>query len=147
MSSVYQSFQEFMYEYKVVGVAAGWVLGAATSEFISSITDDVIIPSINMTLARTKFRLNDKMTISTGSAIVSFIKWLMVLVIGFLVLEYFFARTIVGVKTEVKSKDTQDFEKSKDGAVLDTILKEDDQLFYGSKVFDAKKESYSVLTR
>lgn len=45
--SMRKEFLEFLREYKVVGLAIGFVMGAAAKDLANSVVDDLVMPLIN----------------------------------------------------------------------------------------------------
>lgn len=43
---VIEEFKEFLYEYKVIGLAVAFIMGAAVNDLVKSLVDNIIMPVI-----------------------------------------------------------------------------------------------------
>ncbi|CAJ37729.1 large-conductance mechanosensitive ion channel [Methanocella arvoryzae MRE50] len=50
---IIQEFREFLEEYKVVGLAVAFIMGATVTTLVQSLVNDIIMPCINPLLAST----------------------------------------------------------------------------------------------
>lgn len=50
---IIQEFREFLEEYKVVGLAVAFIMGAAVTTLVQSLVNDIIMPIINPVLSST----------------------------------------------------------------------------------------------
>ena len=44
MSSILREFKEFLKEYKIIGLAIAFIVGAAATTLVKSLVDDVVMP-------------------------------------------------------------------------------------------------------
>jgi large conductance mechanosensitive channel len=47
---IIQEFKEFLNEYKVVGLAVAFIMGAAVTALVKSLVDNIIMPFVNVIL-------------------------------------------------------------------------------------------------
>jgi len=64
-----QEFKEFLMEYKVIGLAVAFIMGAAATTLVKSLVDDVIMPLIGALIPGGEWQTA---TFSIGSIV---IKW------------------------------------------------------------------------
>ena len=50
---IVQEFREFLEEYKVVGLAVAFIMGAAVTTLVQSLVNDIIMPCVNPVLSST----------------------------------------------------------------------------------------------
>ncbi|HMK47960.1 MAG TPA: large conductance mechanosensitive channel protein MscL [Methanocella sp.] len=48
---IIQEFKDFLNEYKVVGLAVAFIMGAAVTTLVQSLVNDIIMPCVNPVLA------------------------------------------------------------------------------------------------
>jgi large-conductance mechanosensitive channel len=120
----YRDFQEWAYSNEILVAATGFCIGVATKEVIEKILNDVIKPFLVFLVKLTYIQLAlDTETFnntnagyiiqSIGKFIWDMLQWVLIIVMAFILLEYFLNRKIIGMKSVVKTQDTTDFVKAK----------------------------------
>jgi large-conductance mechanosensitive channel len=120
---VYRDFQEWAYSNEILVAATGFCIGVATKEVIEKILNDIITPLITFLIKLTfvQLALDDSFASSNlgyvinkfGRLLWDIIQWVIIIVMAFLLLEYFLNRKIIGMKSVVKAQNTTDFVKAK----------------------------------
>lgn len=120
----YRDFQEWAYSNEILVAATGFCIGVATKEVIEKLLNDIIKPFFVFLVKLTyiQFALDtDSFNSSTtgyviqsvGKFIWDMMQWVIIIVMAFILLEYFLNRKIIGMKSVVKTQDTTDFVKAK----------------------------------
>jgi large-conductance mechanosensitive channel len=120
----YRDFQEWAYSNEILVAATGFCIGVATKEVIEKILNDVIKPFLVFLVKLTYIQLAlDTETFnntnagyiiqSIGKFLWDMLQWVLIIVMAFILLEYFLNRKIIGMKSVVKTQDTTDFVKAK----------------------------------
>jgi large-conductance mechanosensitive channel len=108
------SFREklgkFIIDNGIAATAAGVSIAVSTKELITSFVGDIFIPLIYLLLIRinpTAVKvLPENLKINGIGFVEHFISWIFVIIIAFLLIQYFFSN-ILGVSEEKKSDDTK----------------------------------------
>jgi len=120
----YRDFQEWAYSNEILVAATGFCIGVATKEVIEKLLNDIITPIIMFIVRLTfiQFALDSETFTSSnlgyaisviGKLIWDILQWVIIIVMAFILLEYFLNRKIIGMKSVVKTQDTTDFVKAK----------------------------------
>lgn len=120
----YRDFQEWAYSNEILVAATGFCIGVATKEVIEKLLNDIIKPFLVFLVKLTYIQLAlDTDTFnnsnagyfiqSVGKFIWDMLQWVIIIVMAFILLEYFLNRKIIGMKSVVKTQDTTDFVKAK----------------------------------
>ncbi len=120
----YRDFQEWAYSNEILVAATGFCIGVATKEVIEKLLNDIITPIIMFLVRLTfiQFTLDNETFTSSnlgyaisimGKLIWDILQWVIIIVMAFILLEYFLNRKIIGMKSVVKTQDTTDFVKAK----------------------------------
>lgn len=64
-----QEFKDFLYEYKVIGLAVAFIMGAAATTLVQSLVNDVVMPVIGAVLPQGDWK---EATLALGPVL---IKW------------------------------------------------------------------------
>jgi large-conductance mechanosensitive channel len=120
----YRDFQEWAYSNEILVAATGFCIGVATKEVIEKILNDIITPLFTFLIKFTYIQLaldSEAFNSSNigyavnifGKLIWDILQWVIIIVMAFVLLEYFLNRKIIGMKSVVKTQDTTDFVKAK----------------------------------
>ena len=97
-------FKTFLDEYKVMGLAVAFIIGAALTTLVTSLVKDIIMPLINPILAATgsdwqtaALNIGDKISIKYGSFLGQLINFLIIAFVVFLI-----AKFVMGEKKVTK---------------------------------------------
>jgi large-conductance mechanosensitive channel len=139
--NVFYDFQEFMFANNVLVIATGWGIGTATKEIIDRLLTDVLMPLLS---AMGKFSLTrhaynfalkhaaetrmEPVLIAIGNIAWDFTKWLTVIALTFILLEYVLNRRIIGLSTTVRQEAKAEFAKAKASAATEKIIPDDKDL-------------------
>lgn len=121
---LYRDFQQWAYSNEILVAATGFCIGVATKEVIEKILNDIIKPFLVFLVRLTyiQFALDTEAFSSSnvgyiiqtiGKSIWDILQWVIIIIMAFILLEYFLNRTIIGMKSVVKTEDTKDFVKAK----------------------------------
>jgi large-conductance mechanosensitive channel len=124
LKKFYRDFQEWAYSNEILVAATGFCIGVATKEVIEKLLQDIIKPFLVFLVKLTYIQLaldteafnntNAGYIIQTiGKFIWDMMQWVIIIVMAFILLEYFLNRKIIGMKSVVKTQDTTDFVKAK----------------------------------
>lgn len=116
----YYEFQKFMYANDIIVAAVGFTIGMVTKDMIMSVLHDIFIPVFLGigSLQSIKSLKNSAManipglsmlTIQFGNILWTVFVWFLTILLTFLILEYFFNRFILGLKTMVPEEEKQNF--------------------------------------
>ena len=109
-------FQEFMFKNNILISAAGFTVGAATKEVIEHTMEKAIFPMMSFVWIKvsTLLKINNfKRLSAVFDYIGDIVTWLITLLFAFFFLEYFFARSIIGVKSKLDHQEKRKFENAK----------------------------------
>ena len=88
---VIQEFKEFLKEYKVVGLAVAFIMGAATTTLVQSIVNDIVMPIITPVIPNGGW---EEATLELGPIIIkwgsflgAFINFLMIALVVFILIK------------------------------------------------------------
>jgi large-conductance mechanosensitive channel len=120
----YRDFQEWAYSNEILVAATGFCIGVATKEVIEKVLNDIIKPFLVFLVKLTYIHLvfdtetlyntyGGYIILSIGKFIWDMFQWGIIIVMAFILLEYFLNRTIIGMKSVVKTQNTTDFVKAK----------------------------------
>lgn len=120
----YRDFQEWAYSNEILVAATGFCIGVATKEVIEKMLNDIITPMFAFLIKLTYIQLAlDSESFSSsnigyvvtifGKLLWDILQWMIIIVMAFILLEYFLNRKIIGMKSVVKTQDTTDFVKAK----------------------------------
>lgn len=120
----YRDFQEWAYSNEILVAATGFCIGVATKEVIEKILNDIIKPFLVFLVKLTyiQFALDTEAFYNTNGGYIvqtigkftwDMIQWVIIIIMAFILLEYFLNRKIIGMKSVVKTQDTTDFVKAK----------------------------------
>jgi large-conductance mechanosensitive channel len=122
-------FQEFAFSNQFVARAAGVSVGVATKEIIINILNKVILPILYLLgklIFKPKiyhlFKEYHNIINPIAEFIWDVIQWLIIVIVTFIVLEYFFNRKFLGFKTFLSDEDKKKFEKAKENINESVIL-------------------------
>ncbi len=89
MSTLTREFREFLKEYKVISLAVGFVMGAASTNLVNSLVKDIIMPLLSPLFAAESWREAalhiGSVTINYGSFLAEAINFLILALVIFLV--------------------------------------------------------------
>ena len=63
---VIKEFREFLQEYKVIGLAVAFIIGAATTSLVQSLVNDIIMPLVGILLPKGDWQ---QVTVPVGPAL------------------------------------------------------------------------------
>lgn len=120
----YRDFQEWAYSNEILVAATGFCIGVATKEVIQKLLDDIVKPFLVFVVKLTYIQLAlDTDTFNNtnfgyimqtiGKFLWDMLQWVIIIIMAFILLEYFLNRKIIGMKSVVKTQDTTDFVKAK----------------------------------
>jgi large conductance mechanosensitive channel len=120
----YRDFQEWAYRNEILVAATGFCIGIATKEVIEKLLKDIVKPLIEFIVRLVYIQLAiDMNTVSSsyigfliqtiGNSVWNVLEWIIIIIMAFFLLEYFLNRSIIGMKSVVKTEDTTDFVKAK----------------------------------
>lgn len=118
----YHDFQEFVFTNDVVLAAAGFSVGIATKEVIERLLEEIVRPLIMVMYethaVHSAYHILTKVVpvqvLSTlGMVAWSVFEWMTIIILTFLMLEYFLNRNIIGLRSTVKTREQHEFVKSK----------------------------------
>jgi len=97
-------FKAFLDEYKVVGLAVAFIMGAAVTALVTSLVNDIIMPLVNPVLSATgsdwknaTLNVGDKIAIKYGSFLGNLINFIILAFIVFMI-----AKLVLGEKKVAK---------------------------------------------
>jgi len=139
-NSYYYEFQKFMYTNDIVVAAVGFTVGIVTKDMIMSVLNEIFIPIFTFLghtkkIEKTKKYLLDNIPgliiffMSIGNIFWNVLVWFLTIILTFLILEYFFNRSLLGLKTRVPENRKKDFILARLDAQRNPI-DEEDYLFY-----------------
>jgi large conductance mechanosensitive channel len=92
---IISEFKAFLDEYKVMGLAVAFVIGAALTALVASLVNDILMPIINPALAATgsdwrnaTFAPTSQISIKYGSFLGNLINFLILAFIVFMIAKY-----------------------------------------------------------
>lgn len=101
---IISEFKAFLDEYKVMGLAVAFIIGAALTTLVTSLVNDILMPVINPTLAATgsdwknaSLNVGGQVSIKYGSFLGNLLNFLIITFIVFII-----ARYIMGEKKVTK---------------------------------------------
>jgi large conductance mechanosensitive channel len=101
---IISDFKAFLDEYKVMGLAVAFIIGAALTTLVTSLVNDIIMPVINPVLAATgtewrnaSLNVGSQISIKYGSFLGQLINFVIIAFIVFLI-----AKLIMGEKKVTK---------------------------------------------
>lgn len=120
----YRDFQEWAYSNEILVAATGFCIGVATKEVIEKMLNDIITPILaflikfvylQLALDTEAFSASNIGIVLTiiGKLTWDIMQWVIIIVMAFVLLEYFLNRKIIGMKSVVKTENTKDFVKAK----------------------------------
>jgi large-conductance mechanosensitive channel len=120
----YRDFQEWAYSNEILVAATGFCIGVATKEVIEKMLNDIVTPLFAFIIKLTYVHHLVNAEAFTSSNIGYMVKilgkltwdimqWVIIIVMAFVLLEYFLNRKIIGMKSVVKTENTKDFVKAK----------------------------------
>jgi large-conductance mechanosensitive channel len=131
----YRDFQEWAFTNNIVIGAAAFALGVATKELIEKLLNEALRPSLVFLFQIAFFKeLYARLLSSMPSkSIVPFLntlglvgwsvlEWMLIIVLTFIILEYFLNRNIIGLKSTIKEDQKKDFAKSAAAADHESII-------------------------
>lgn len=152
--NMFYDFQEFMFANNVLVIATGWGIGTATKEIIDRLLTDVLMPLLS---AMGKFSLTrhaynfalkhaaetrmEPVLVALGNIAWDFTKWLTVIALTFILLEYVLNRRIIGLSTTVRQEAKAEFAKAKAAAATEKIIPDDKDLEVLEKRIEFEKEA------
>lgn len=83
-----QEFKDFLNEYKILGLAIAFIMGAAVTDLVKSLVQNLIMPVVtaltaNVTLEKAKFAFGS-IEITWGAFVTSLINFLIIALVVFL---------------------------------------------------------------
>lgn len=140
-------FQEFAFNNKIVVSATGLVFGLATKNFIDNVLNNIVLPLI---LKSSNFILINNLPKNLksytgsfqifGTLIWDIFMWFTTIILTFVILEYFFNRTFLGLQTKLTADTKKEFIKAKE---KEDIIPDDKQI---KKIVKESKEE-SIETK
>jgi large-conductance mechanosensitive channel len=122
----YHDFQEWAFSNNVVIAASGFAIGVATKEVIEKLLDELIRPMFLVLLNFKVFKMLHQGALkyisetnletflrTLGTVGWSVFEWVVIIVMTFVIMEYFLNRKIIGLKSQVKDEEKKDFVKAK----------------------------------
>lgn len=115
-------FQQYMYSNAVLRSAAGFCIGMATKEGVDRIIQATVQPSIiAVSSALSAFVMKHlghgpimkRVLHAVGTIAITFIDWVLVIVVAFVAIEYFLNRSVVGMSSVVADHKRANFEESR----------------------------------
>ncbi len=127
-------FQEFAFNNKIVVSATGFVFGLATKDFIEKVLNNIILPLINKSsrfmllhgLAKNLKSYTGLIKIF-GGLLWDIFMWFITIILTFVILEYFFNRTFLGLQTKLTDTTKKEFVEAKESA-KHSIIPDDKEL-------------------
>ena len=96
-------FSAFMWKHKIPATAASFSIGAASADMAKTMAQDMVMPLL-YGVAALVIPVHDAPKFRVGAFANSIVVWLCVLVTSFLLMEYLFARGVIGISTVVLDK-------------------------------------------
>jgi large conductance mechanosensitive channel len=94
---IWSEFSDFLKEYKVVGLAVAFIMGAAVNDLVKSLVDNVIMPLINPLLPAGDWQSSTlslgPFDLAIGAFLSSFIYFLIIAIVVFMI-----AKKVLGEK-------------------------------------------------
>jgi large-conductance mechanosensitive channel len=125
-------FQEFAFSNQFVARAAGVSVGMCTKDIILNVLNKVILPIlyiIGKLVFRPKlfilFKEYHYIINPIAELIWDILQWLIIVIVTFIILEYFFNRKFLKLKTYLSDDDKKKFEKAKENINESVILIKD----------------------
>lgn len=123
---IFHDFQEWAFSNKVLVGASAFAIGVATKEVIERLLVELVRPVIMMIVELGVFktmynyalvyvpeqRLDGFMS-TIGNVSWSILEWIAIILMTFIILEYFLNRQIIGLKSSVQEQQKTDFVKAK----------------------------------
>lgn len=117
----YKDFQEYTYKNQVLVAASGFAIGIATNNFVASIMNDVVEPSLDAVFKNimllSPIPKKNPMLWKFLSLIIQIlwiiIVWILTIFLSFFVIEYILNRKIIGLASKVSDSEKQQFIKEK----------------------------------
>lgn len=92
MVGVLKEFKEFLKEYKVIGLAIAFVIGAAATSLVKSIVDNLFMPIINPFIPGGEWQTATfsiwKISIGWGAFLASLINFIVIALVIFLIAKF-----------------------------------------------------------
>ncbi len=152
--NMFYDFQEFMFANNVLVIATGWGIGTATKEIIDRLLTDVLMPLLgamgkfsltrhayNFALKHAAETRMEPVLIALGNIAWDFTKWLTVIALTFILLEYVLNRRIIGLSTTVRQEAKAEFAKAKASAATENIIPDNKDLEVLEKRIEFEKEA------
>lgn len=152
--NIFYDFQEFMFANNVLVIATGWGIGTATKEIIDRLLTDVLIPLLsalgkfsltrhayNFALKHASQTRMEPVLIALGNIAWDFTKWLTVIALTFILLEYILNRRIIGLSTTVRQEAKAEFAKAKVAAAREKIIPDNHDIDMLEKRIEYDKET------
>jgi large conductance mechanosensitive channel len=102
---IISEFKAFLDEYKVMGLAVAFIIGAALTTLVTSLVNDIIMPVINPVLAATgtewrnaSLNVGSQISIKYGSFLGQLINFVIIAFIVFLIAKYIMGEKKVAKK-------------------------------------------------
>jgi large conductance mechanosensitive channel len=97
-ASILNEFKKFIEEYKVLGLAIAFVMGAAANTLVKSFVDNIIMPLINPFLTSGKWQTATfsigSITIGWGAFLSAFLNFLIIALVIFIIVRKIFKKKI-----------------------------------------------------
>jgi large-conductance mechanosensitive channel len=119
---LYEEFQEFVYKNNLIATSAGFSIGIITAEFVKSFVNSVLLPVFSVvfySIFPESFMPIPKMTYELllghgGHFLLNMVYWITILFSAYFLLEFIFARQIVGTKSTLVGERRMEFEEVKE---------------------------------
>jgi large-conductance mechanosensitive channel len=116
---LYEEFQEFVYKNNLIATSAGFSIGIITAEFVKSFVNSVLLPIFSIvfySIFPNSIMPVPKMTYDllighSGHFVLNMVYWIAILFSAFFLLEFIFARQIVGTKSTLVGERRMEFEE------------------------------------
>jgi len=100
--SILGEFKEFLKEYKVIGLAVGFIIGAAATTLVQSLVNNIIMPIVTPFIPGGEWQTAKltigKVVIGWGGFVGALINFIILALVVFMVAKYLFKEEKVGKK-------------------------------------------------
>jgi large-conductance mechanosensitive channel len=157
---MYRDFQEWAFSNNLIVIAGGFAIGIASKEVIETILDNVVRPLLIFSLKFSVLKIMYNKALqyvskthlepileAIGAVSWSIMEWITIIVMTFVILEYFLNRRIFGLKSTVKDNDKISFLKAKSGANEKVIIASSAELERRKKKDEIETKLGKEITR
>ncbi|MFN7990719.1 MAG: MscL family protein [Candidatus Micrarchaeia archaeon] len=99
---IVSEFKDFLSEYKVVGMAVAFIMGAAVTSLVTSLVNNMIMPVVGVALPQGDWQASvvelGPVKLAVGAFLASFINFIIIALVIFLIAKFVFKEEKVAKK-------------------------------------------------